>query len=40
MNMTTLQEGSDYIVKNKNTGESSNNREFNIRFEKIIDGLI
>ena len=28
------------IVKNKNTGESSNNREFNIRFEKIIDGLI
>ena len=28
------------IVKNKNTGESINNREFNIRFEKIIDGLI
>lgn len=28
------------IVKNKNTGESSNNREFNIRFEKIIDGSI
>ena len=28
------------IVKNKNTGESSNNREFNIRFEIIIDGLI
>ena len=28
------------IVKNKNTGESSNNIEFNIRFEKIIDGLI
>lgn len=28
------------IVKNKNAGESSNNKEFNIQFEEIIDGLI
>lgn len=33
-------ENYDVIIKNKNAGESSNNKEFNIQFEKIIDGLI
>lgn len=33
-------ENYDVIIKNKNAGESSNNKEFNMQFEKIIDGLI
>lgn len=33
-------ENYDVIIKNKNAGESSNNKEFNVQFEKIIDGLI
>ena len=33
-------ENYDKVVKTKNAGESSNNKQFIIAFEKIVNGLI
>ena len=30
----------DQIAETKNTGESSNNKQFNEKLEKIVDGLV
>lgn len=30
----------DQIAKTKNAGESSNNKQFNVKLEKIVDGLV
>ena len=30
----------DQIAKTKNAGESSNNKQFNEKLEKIVDGLV